>query len=187
MIAVLILALALAMDAFAVSLVRGAARRHSITRALETGIAFGVAQGVMPLIGWGLGALVVGWLAAIDHWIAFILLALLGYRMLREGLEEDEDAASADNDTRAGFVALLVAAIATSIDAAAAGLTLELFSLPIWLSCVIIGAVTLALCAPAYWFAARIGPALGKKAEVFGGLVLIGLGVKILAEHTGWM
>lgn len=187
MIAVLILALALAMDAFAVSLVRGAAGPHSITRALETGIAFGIAQGVMPLIGWGLGALFVGWLAAVDHWIASILLAILGYRMLREGLVESDSGEPGNDGSRASFVALLVAAIATSIDAAAAGLTLELFSLPIWLSCVIIGAVTLMLCAPTYWFAARIGPALGKKAEVFGGLVLIGLGLKVLAEHTGWI
>lgn len=186
-IAVFILALALAMDAFAVSLVRGAAGPHSAWRALETGAAFGIAQGVMPLIGWALGAIFVGWLAAIDHWIAFALLAFLGYRMLREGLEDDDGEEVAEPDGKSHFLALLVAAIATSIDAAAAGLTLELFSVPVWLSCLIIGAVTFVLCAPGYWFAARIGPALGKKAEVMGGVVLIGLGVKILAEHTGWL
>lgn len=185
MIAVLILALALAMDAFAVSLVRGVAGPHSALRALETGAAFGIAQGVMPLLGWALGALLAGWLEAVDHWIAFALLAFLGYRMVREGLEDNEDEAPAERSARTHFLALLGAAIATSIDAAAAGLTLELFSLPVWLSCVIIGVVTLVLCAPTYWFAARIGPALGKKAEVLGGIVLIGLGVKILAEHTG--
>jgi len=187
-ISVFILALALAMDAFAVSLVRGAAGPRSGWRALETGAAFGIAQGVMPLIGWALGALFVGWLAAIDHWIAFALLAFLGYRMLREGLEDDDDEeAEPETSGTSHFIALLVAAIATSIDAAAAGLTLELFSVPVLLSCLIIGAVTLVLCAPAYWFAARIGPALGKRAEVLGGVVLIGLGVKILAEHTGWL
>ncbi|QZH76061.1 MAG: manganese efflux pump [Erythrobacter sp.] len=191
MIAVLVLAVALAMDAFAVALVRGAAGPHSGWRALETGLAFGIAQGVMPLIGWALGALFVGWLAAVDHWIAFALLAFLGVRMLREGLgDEDEEAdkrAGAAPSGRSHFGALLLAAIATSIDAAAAGLTLELFSSPVLLSCALIGGVTLALCAPAYWFAARIGPALGKRAEVFGGIVLIGLGVKILAEHSGWI
>lgn len=189
MIAVLILALALAMDAFAVSLVRGAAGPHSAVRALETGLAFGVAQGVMPLAGWALGTIFVGWLEAIDHWVAFALLAFLGYRMLREGLEENdgEGAAEPDRPGRAHFIALLTAAIATSIDAAAAGITLELFALPVLLSCLVIGGVTFAACAPAYWFAASIGPSLGKKAEIVGGVVLIGLGFKILAEHTGWM
>lgn len=188
MIAVLVLAFALAMDAFAVSLVRGAAGPHSAVRALETGTAFGLAQGLMPLIGWALGSIFAGWLAAIDHWIAFALLAFLGFRMVREGLEGDEEP---DNDLetrgRSHFIVLLVAAVATSIDAAAAGLTLELFDLPVLLSCAIIGVITFALCFPAYWFAARIGPALGSKAEVFGGVVLIGLGLNVLAEHTGWI
>jgi len=188
MIAVLILALALAMDAFAVALVRGASGPHSGWRALETGLAFGVAQGVMPLIGWALGALFVGWFAAVDHWVAFVLLSFLGYRMMREGLDADDGAEDgAEISGKSHFAALLGAAIATSIDAAAAGLTLELFSPPVLLSCLVIGLVTLALCAPAYWFAARIGPALGKKAEIVGGAVLIGLGVKILADHTGWL
>lgn len=188
MIAVLILALALAMDAFAVSLVRGAAGPHSSWRALETGLAFGVAQGVMPLIGWALGALFVGWLAAVDHWLAFGLLGFLGFRMLREGLSDDDgEQGPGEPAGRAHFAALLLAAIATSIDAAAAGLTLELFSPPVLLSCAVIAATTLVVCTPAYWFAARIGPALGKQAEVFGGIVLIGLGAKILAEHMGWL
>ena len=163
MIAVLILALALAMDAFAVALVRGAAGPHSALRALETGTAFGIAQGVMPLIGWALGALLAGWLEAVDHWIAFALLTFLGYRMVREGLEDDENEAANETSVRTHFLALIGAAIATSIDAAAAGLTLELFSLPVWLSCLVIGVVTLALCTPAYWFAARIGPALPRR------------------------
>lgn len=187
MIAVLILALALAMDAFAVSLVRGAAGPHSTWRALETGLAFGIAQGVMPLAGWALGVLFVGWLEAWDHWVAFILLGFLGYRMLREGLADEEGEPASEAGLKSHLGALFIAAIATSIDAAAAGLTLELFSPPVMLSCLVIGAVTLALCSPAYWFAARIGPALGKKAEVFGGIVLIALGVKIVAEHTGWL
>lgn len=186
MIAVLILALALAMDAFAVALVRGAAGPHSARRALETGAAFGIAQGVMPLVGWALGAVLAGWLAAIDHWIAFVLLGFLGFCMLREGWQGGDAEAVDDVKRHSYFVALLAAAIATSIDAAAAGLTLGLFDLPVLLSCLLIGAVTLLLCAPAYWFAARIGPALGARAEIFGGLVLIALGLKILAEHTGW-
>ncbi len=187
MIAVLILALALAMDAFAVSLVRGASGPHSPWRALETGAAFGVAQGVMPLVGWALGTVFIGWLEAVDHWIAFLLLAFLGFRMLREGLEDGSIDGVPEGAARTRVLALFIAAVATSIDAAAAGMTLDLFDMPVLHSCFVIGVVTLLLCAPAYWFAARIGPALGKKAEVFGGIVLIGLGVRILAQHTGWL
>lgn len=187
MIALLILALALAMDAFAVALVRGCAGPHSGWRALETGLAFGVAQGVMPLIGWALGALFVGWLEAVDHWVAFALLSFLGYRMIREGIGTDDPEDGVEISARSHVAALLIAALATSIDAAAAGLTLDLFEPPVLLSCLVIGLVTLVLCAPAYWFAARIGPAVGKKAEIAGGAVLIGLGVKILADHTGWI
>lgn len=187
MVSVLILALALAMDAFAVALVRGAAGPHSALRALETGAAFGIAQGVMPLLGWTLGALFAGWLEAVDHWIAFVLLAFLGFRMVREGLGPEEGGTASAVSAGSHIVALLTAAIATSIDAAAAGLTLEFFAPTVWLSCLLIGSVTFAICVPAYWFAARLGPALGKKAELLGGVVLIGLGFRILAEHTGWL
>lgn len=184
MLALLLLALALAMDAFAVSIVRGAAGEHRIDRALETGLAFGLAQGVMPLLGWALGALFLQWIEAVDHWIAFALLAFLGVRMLREAFGEDDDpdegvAASG----RAYWWGLFAAAIATSIDAAAAGLTLDLFGLPIALACTVIAVVTAILCVPAYWFAAKIGSRIGHFAEAAGGVVLIGLGLKILLEH----
>lgn len=186
MIALLFLSLALAMDAFAVSLVRGAAGQHSIRHALETGLTFGAAQGIMPLLGWALGSLFLVYIEAWDHWIAFALLAFLGVQLLREGLGndgDDDDVAPASNS----YKALLAAAIATSIDAGAAGLTLDLFAYPPLLSCLVIAVVTAALCVPAYWFAARLGPRLGKRAEVFGGLVLIGLGIRIVAEHIGWL
>ena len=84
---------------------------------------------------------------------------------------------------RAHLLALLAAAIATSIDAAAAGLTLDLFGLPVWLSCLVIALVTAAVCVPGYWFASRIGGKRAKLAEGIGGVVLVGLGVKILLEH----
>ena len=186
MIALLLLSLALAMDAFAVSLVRGAAGQHTWRRAVETGAAFGLAQGVMPLLGWALGSLFLSYIAAFDHWIAFALLSFLGVQLLREGLGSDAD----DDDVAPAsfsYSGLLLAAVATSIDAAAAGLTLDLFGFSPVLSCVVIAAITAALCIPAYRFAAGIGPRLGKRAEVFGGLVLIGLGVRIVAEHTGWL
>ena len=189
MTALFLLALALAADAFAVSIARGAGGPHSLTRALETGLAFGAAQGIMPLLGWGLGALFAGWLAAIDHWIAFGLLTVLGGRMLMAARSDEDEADDgvepAGISRRAHLLALFAAAVATSIDAAAAGLTLDLFGLPVWLSCLLIALVTGAVCVPGYWFASRIGGKIGKLAEGVGGVVLIGLGVKILLEHTG--
>jgi putative Mn2+ efflux pump MntP len=180
----LFLALALAMDAFAVSIVRGAAGEHRFDRALETGLAFGAAQGVMPLLGWALGVLFLRWIEAVDHWIAFGLLSFLGIRMLREAFSDDEEPdEGAAASGRAYWWGLFAAAIATSIDAAAAGLTLELFELPIALACTVIAAVTAIMCVPAYWFAAKIGSRIGHIAEAGGGVVLIGLGVKILLEH----
>ncbi len=181
MAALLLLALALAMDAFAVSIARGAAGEHSMVRALETGLAFGVAQGVMPLLGWALGALFMQWIEAVDHWIAFGLLAFLGIRMLKEAFSKDEDDDEAPR--RSYYLALFAAAIATSLDAAAAGLTLDVMGLPLGLSCIVIALVTMGMCIPGYWFAARFGSRLGHYAEAVGGIVLIVLGVKILLEH----
>lgn len=187
MTALFLLALALAADAFAVSIARGAAGPHSLTRALETGLAFGVAQGVMPLIGWALGALFMRYIEAVDHWIAFGLLSFLGVRMLQAAFsDEDEDGAEAPGlSLGAHWLVLGTAAFATSIDAAAAGLTLDLFGLPVWLACTVIAAVTAVLCVPGYWFASRIGGRYGHIAEGIGGAVLIGLGVKVLIEHLG--
>ena len=180
MIALLLLSLALAMDAFAVSLVRGAARAPRIGEAATVAGAFGIAQGAMPLLGWGLGVAFAAWFAAIDHWIAFVLLGVLGLRMIRAALADDAPGAGAD----AGFAwGLLVAAIATSIDAAAAGITLPLLGPPIWLACAVIGGVTAILCFVGYLAGAKAGGKVGKRAELLGGAVLIALGCKILVEH----
>lgn len=186
MLALLLLALALASDAFAVSLVRGSVGDHRIGSALETGIAFGTAQAIMPLAGWALGSLLLEWIAAIDHWIAFGLLGFLGLRMLREGLADDE-VELAPRPSGSPRLALLAAAIATSIDAAAAGLTLETFGFAVLPACMVIGVVTAVACVAGFWFAARIGQRLGQYAEIGGGVVLIVLGTNILAHHMGWL
>ncbi|MFC3099154.1 manganese efflux pump MntP [Alteraurantiacibacter palmitatis] len=194
MLPLFLLALALSADAFAVSIARGAAGPHNLVRALETGLAFGAAQGIMPLAGWALGALFMAYIAAVDHWIAFALLTFLGVRMLFAAFREDGDEEGDENgafsdggaERRNHLVVLLVAAFATSIDAAAAGLTLDLFGLPVWLSCAVIACVTAAVCVPAYWFASRIGGRFGHLAEGAGGVVLVGLGAKILIEHMAW-
>ncbi|MEQ9661656.1 MAG: manganese efflux pump MntP family protein [Parasphingopyxis sp.] len=177
MIAVLILALALAMDAFAVSLAQGAAGRVRVPQALTLALAFGVAQGVMPLIGWALGTAFSGWFEAVDHWIAFGLLTILGLNMLRASREDTE----ADPSLTGWH--LFAAAIATSIDAAVAGITLPLLSVPPLVACLTIGSVTAVLCFVGALGGGHAGKRLEGRAEMLGGLVLIGLGVKILVQH----
>lgn len=177
MIALFGLALALAMDAFAVSLAQGAAGRVRVADALILALLFGAAQALMPLLGWALGIALVGWFERIDHWIAFVLLTALGLNMIR----------ASRHDTQAGPALrgwqLFGAAIATSIDAAAAGITLPLLAVPIGFACAIIGIVTAILCFAGALGARHIGKRFEGWAEIFGGFVLIALGVKILAEH----
>lgn len=181
MFAVIILAIGLAMDAVAVAMVRGAAGEHSPARAAEIGAAFGIAQGVLPLGGWGLGRAFSDWIAPFDHWIAFAVLGFLGLRMIREALSDDgpEGAMPA----RSHYAGLALAALATSLDAGAAGLTLPLFDPPVFASCLVIAAVTAALSIPAYWLGTKASARYGKAAEIAGGIALIAIGAKILAEH----
>lgn len=176
-----LLAVALAMDAFAVAIVRGCVARPSWGQCALVGLAFGAAQGLMPLIGWGLGTAFRDLIAAWDHWLAFGLLAFLGVRMIREGLEKNGGDVSPENAL--GLTAILLAAVATSIDAAAAGLTLDALGLPVLLSCAVIAAVTAILSFGGCAAGCRLGPLAGKRAELLGGIVLIALGLNLLFEH----
>ncbi|WDA42735.1 manganese efflux pump MntP [Erythrobacter sp. BLCC-B19] len=181
MIAALLLALALAMDAFAVALTQGARFRPSPAGGFAIASTFGVFQAVMPLIGWGIGAFALSYVAAVDHWIAFGLLAFLGVRMLG-GHVGEEEAARALTGT-----ALLVAGVATSVDALAAGITLPTLAVAPLTAVALIGLVTFALSAAGVVLGRRAGDHLGEWAERIGGVILIGLGCKILAEHSGWL
>lgn len=168
------------MDAFAVSLVRGSVGQRRTAHALELGLAFGLAQGVMPLAGWGLGMAFSDVFRTFDHWIAFTLLSILGARMLFEGSADEEEHAVGSHGR---WLGLLTAAFATSVDAAAAGLTLPLLGIAIPLACLTIGITTAALCTLGYLAGSRASGKAGRSAEIFGGLVLIALGTKILIEH----
>jgi putative Mn2+ efflux pump MntP len=174
----LTLSLGLAMDAFAVSVAQGASRRGT-AGALRIGAAFGLAQGLMPLIGWALGTAFASVIRDVDHWVAFVLLGLLGAKMLREGLA-GEDATPAP--ALLGW-ALLGAAVATSVDAAAAGITLPMIGAPVAIACVVIGLVTAGLCVAGVRIGAASGARLGKLAEIVGGSLLILIGAKILIQH----
>ena len=178
--ALFILSIALAMDAFAVSLVRGSVGQRSVARAAELGAAFGLAQGLMPLLGWALADLLGDLFTVVDHWVAFILLSVLGWRMLRESFAPPDGPSPGEHSHLLG---LATAAFATSIDAAAAGVTFDLLGLSVPLACLTIGATTALLCTAGYLVGGRVPERLGKRAEFVGGLVLIGLGLKILLEH----
>ncbi|MGZ8282680.1 MAG: manganese efflux pump MntP [Allosphingosinicella sp.] len=167
------------MDAVAVSVAQGAAGRTGAARTLGIGAAFGSAQGLMPLIGWAIGTAFLPLVRSIDHWIAFLLLGFLGLRMLREAARSEDGAAGVQ---LAGW-ALLSAAIATSIDALAAGVTLPTLGLPVLLACFVIGLVTAILSALGVMLGALAGRHAGRWAETFGGVVLIGLGLKIFVHH----
>lgn len=175
MIEVVILAVALSMDAFAVSIGLGA-KKNVPHLALRAGTFFGIFQALMPFIGYLGGKGVLGWIAAYTHWVAFGLLALVGAKMIYEGFQEgiEEDIARVTNKM------LLVLAIATSIDAMAAGFSLTLLDANPYVACLVIGAITFAFSVVGVFVGKNSGTWLESKAEIFGGIVLILMGIKFL-------
>ena len=175
MIEVIILAIALSMDAFAVSIGLGA-KKNAPKLALRAGIFFGVFQALMPFIGYLGGKGVLGWLAAYTNWVAFGLLALIGAKMIYEGFQEgiEEDISHVTNKM------LLVLAIATSIDAMAAGFSLTLLDTNPYVACLIIGIITFAFSGAGIFIGKNSGTWLESKAEIFGGIILILMGLKLL-------
>lgn len=178
---ILLLALALAADAFAASIGLGSTHRSDIKpqfikMALLIGIYFGVAQGVMPLIGYALGSTMIGWLSKGAAWVAFIILVALGSKMLYESRSVN------DNDTRINLThkTLLSLAIATSLDAMGAGFTLNLLSVNAYLVCVIIALTTAILSILGAYIGRQSGTWLGSWAEALGGLVLIAIGIRMV-------
>ncbi|MEE4154256.1 MAG: manganese efflux pump MntP family protein [Erythrobacter sp.] len=175
-----LLAVALAMDAFAVALTQGARFRPGWRGGMAIALTFGGMQALMPLVGWAIGAVALVYVAAIDHWIAFGLLSLLGVRMLGGHVGEDEAARALTGR------ALLVAGLATSLDALAAGITLPTLALAPMQAVALIGLVTFALSVAGVALGRVAGDRWGTWAERAGGVILIALGCKILAEHTGY-
>jgi putative Mn2+ efflux pump MntP len=180
----LVLSLALAADAVAVAATRGLAVprlrwRHFASVALW----FGTAQGGMTLLGGLLGGRFGPALAAYDHWIAFGLLSALGLKLLYEAWSAEDEPSGAPDERAFATRTMALLALATSIDALAAGVTLPLIDAPLALTCTSIGVVTALTSALGLYAGRRFGALLGKRVDVAGGLVLIGLGTKILLEH----
>jgi putative Mn2+ efflux pump MntP len=175
MIEVIILAIALSMDAFAVSIGLGA-KKNTPGLALKAGFFFGIFQALMPFIGYLGGKGVLGWVEAYAHWIAFGLLALIGAKMIYEGAHEGIEEAISDITNKM----MLILSIATSIDAMAAGFSLTLLDANPYIACLVIGIVTFAFSWIGVFIGNKSGSKLESKAEIFGGVVLILLGIKIL-------
>lgn len=176
------LAVGLAMDAFAVSVCKGLAmRKINIRKTFLVGLWFGGFQALMPLIGYFLGIQFKEKITAIDHWIAFLLLAIIGINMIKEALSDEEESTSASLEVKEMFVL----AVATSIDALAVGITFAFLEVNIVEAVTVIGVVTFVLSAIGVKVGNIFGTRYKSKAEIAGGVILILLGVKILLEHTG--
>lgn len=179
----LFLAVGLSMDAFAVSICKGLAMKKATLKASMTcGLWFGGFQALMPLIGYFLGSLFAEAIQAFDHWVAFILLAIIGVNMLREALSDEEESGDADLSVKTMFVM----AVATSIDALAVGISLAMAgNVNIVLAVILIGCTTCVLSAIGVQVGNVFGSRYEKKAEIAGGVILILLGLRILLEHLG--
>lgn len=172
---------ALAMDAFAVATAVSAGlpvltARHTFRLAWH----FGLFQALMPILGWLGGAVLLSVMAAVDHWIAFGLLTFLGLRMIWEARHPEDRSQNYDPTRGWSLVSL---SVATSIDAFAVGLSLGLIGVSIWVPALIIGLVTLVLTYLGTRIGRKVGRYLGQWAERVGGIVLIGIGIRILLQH----
>lgn len=182
----LFLGIGLAMDAFAVSVCKGLAmRKVNKKQAVIIGVFFGGFQALMPFIGWLLGSQFQQYITSIDHWIAFVLLGLIGGKMVAEALKPEEDVQIEQMDPPLDLKELLILAIATSIDALAIGVTFAFLDYPIVEAISIIGIVTFIISIAGVYVGNFFGNKYKKKAELAGGLILLILGTKILLSHLG--
>ena len=178
----LLIAIGLSMDAFAAALCKGLGmRRLNLRHAAIIALFFGVFQAVMPLIGWFLGNQFAQYIKTFDHWIAFVLLAIIGGKMLWEAFDGGNDCATCNDSLN--LKELLGLAVATSIDALAIGVSLAFLEAPIASSVVTIGVTTFVLSFIGVAVGNRFGVRYRKPAEIAGGAVLVLIGVKILVEH----
>ena len=178
---ILLLAVGVSMDAFAVSIGKGlSAKRASWREALTVSLWFGGFQALMPVIGYYLGIGFADLVTKIDHWIAFGLLLLIGGNMIREALQKGEEKPA---DASFAFKTMLVLAIATSIDALALGISFAFLHINLWSAILVIGLTTAAFSAVGLLIGKKVGSRFHETAEILGGLILIGIGIKILVEH----
>lgn len=181
LIEILLIAVGLAMDAFAVSICAGTNKLTNGRRpTFRLSFHFGLFQFMMPVIGWFLGTGVQSYISEYDHWIAMILLSFVGIKMIKSGFDKNE--ISKNGDLSKGMN-LLILSIATSIDALAVGISFAMLQTEIWFPSVIIGIVTACLSVLGVQLGNKLGTKFGKKMEIIGGIILILIGIRILVSH----
>jgi putative Mn2+ efflux pump MntP len=180
-ISIILIAIGLAMDAFAVSITIGISKTESKQKtALLAALFFGGFQALMPLIGWLLGSSFIEYIVEVDHWIAFGLLALIGCRMIYESTKPEISKKIMDFDK---LSVLFLLAIATSIDALAVGITFGILEIQILAPIIIIGLITFIISFIGVYIGKRLGKLFQNKIQIIGGLILIAIGLRILVEH----
>lgn len=181
---ILLLAFGLSMDAMAVAAARGmSVKRIGVKHVALVAGLFGGFQALMPLFGWLVGSQVGHAVQAWDHWLIFAVLAAIGGKMLWEAYRADAEQEPLSESEAFGLKIMVILAIATSVDALAAGFTLKLLGAPLGISLLSIGVTTAVLSAVGLFAGHRFGAAVGSRLDAVGGLVLIGIGVKTLIEH----
>ena len=186
----LLLAVGLSMDAFAVSICKGLSMKKADLKSMAIcGVWFGGFQALMPLIGFLLGSLFAAAIEAVDHWVAFGLLGIIGFNMLKEAFSQEEECECCqDQGADLSVKTMFVMAVATSIDALAVGISLAMAGdVNIWLAVALIGVITFGMSAVGVKIGNIFGSRFEKKAQMAGGIILILLGAKILFEHLGFL
>ncbi|MBD3171161.1 manganese efflux pump [Candidatus Bathyarchaeota archaeon] len=180
--ALILLSVGLAMDAFSVALVAGfGLGKVKLVDMARVSSSFGVAHIVMPILGWFMGSTIIGFIQRWDHWVAFILLAFVGGRMIQEGFDEDSEEINACD--LLNFTSLVMFTVAVSIDALAVGLSFSLQELSIWVPSLYMGAGTLIFTFIGLTIGNKTGARFGKKAQIVGGLILILIGLRVVVTH----
>lgn len=191
LIAILLMSIALSMDAFAVSVTKGMTIKHINTKlALKIAFFFGIFQGGMPLVGWLLGISLESYIKAFDHWIALILLSLLGFKMIYESMNNKNEISNElaiDIDLDIKTKDLIILSIATSIDALAVGISFAFLNINIIPIIITISIITFIVCFIGILIGKKIGPILKNYSEIIGGIILILIGINIFNEHTGFL
>lgn len=181
MLTVFLIGLGLSMDAFSVSVTNGMClERVKIADALKISFMYALFQFLMPVLGFFTGNVFKNVINSVDHWIAFCLLLFIGIKMISEALEKKDEK---EECKKIGIKLLFVQAVATSIDALAVGVSFAALKMPVISSSLMIGIITLVICFFGVYIGKKVGKFLNGKAEILGGVILIGIGVKILIEH----
>ncbi|CAI3803162.1 putative manganese efflux pump MntP [Pseudomonas sp. MM221] len=181
-ISLVLLAFAMSTDAFAAAIGKGSSlHKPRLAEALRTGLIFGVIEAITPVIGWLLGQAASQYVEQWDHWIAFVLLLLLGAHMVHAGLKPEEE--EEEKQSQHAFWILAVTAVATSIDALAVGIGLAFVDVNIWVAAAAIGLATMTMVTIGTMLGRALGSVVGKRAEIIGGIVLMLVGATILYEH----